>query len=355
MRVLQVISEMGTGGAESLVAELVRRGAECGWESAVASAGGHRADALRAEGTPTFDVPLAHRSMRGLLRAALATRRAVRRFRPDAVVAHNVSASTVTRLALFPGRRIPLLTVFHGVAEADYRAAARLLPRTSDRVVAVAATIADRLRAAGMRTEPLVIRNAISVPPQGDRAAARRELGLAPDVPVALCLARMEPQKRHDVLLEAWAKLDGEAVLLLAGDGSLRPDLQRRAESLGLGANVRFLGNRTDAPDLLTAADLTVLTSDWEGLPIAVLESLATGRPMVATDVDGLREVLGAGGGRLVPPRDPAATADALRELLFDPAARDAAAAEGVAIVRRHHDPGSMTKSYDELLRSLLR
>lgn len=355
MRVLHVISEMGAGGAEALVAGMARAGADFGWQSAVASGGGHRAEALRAWGVPTFPVPVARRRAAGVLRAAAAARAAVRGFRPEVVLAHNVSASLVARLALAP-RRLPLLTVFHGVADPDYAGAARVLRRTSRAVVAVAAATADRLRAAGLTSpDPVVIPNAVfPQPARVDRDVVRAVLGVAPDTPVALCLARLEPQKRHDVLLRAWAEVNGDAVLWLAGDGSLRAELERRAGELGLTRRVRFLGTRSDVPDLLAAADVTVLTSDWEGMPVAVLESLAAGRPVVATGVDGVREALAGGGGVVVPRRSPAATAKALRELLFDTAARARVAAEGLAAVRRDHDPEVFMRSYDELLRTTI-
>ncbi|MEV6640578.1 glycosyltransferase [Amycolatopsis sp. NPDC051371] len=349
MRVLHVISELGPGGAETLVAGMAGRGEEYGWVSAVASAGGFRADALAAAGTPVFPVPLARRSKAGVLKAAWATRRAVARFRPDVVLAHNVGASLVARLACAPGRRRPLLTVFHGVAEDDYPAATRILRRTSDAVIAVSPATADRLTAAGL-DRPAVIRNTVfASPPVLGRAEVRASLGVPEQTPVALCLARLEPQKRHDVLLDAWAAVERDAVLWLAGDGSLRADLERRAEALG--RRVEFLGTRADVPDLLTAADVTVLTSDWEGLPLAVLESMAAGRPVVATDVGGIGEVLAEGGGLVVPPADPAATAEALNTLLFDEDARKSAAADGLRTVERDYDAHTLMKAYDELLR----
>ncbi|MFI7673844.1 glycosyltransferase [Actinophytocola sp. NPDC049390] len=351
MRVLHVISEMGSGGAETLVAGMVLASGAVGWESGVASGGGHRADALRARGVPTFTVPVARRTATGVLRAAAATRAAVRRFEPDVVLAHNVSATLVARLAVAPGRALPVVTVCHGLADADYRGAARILRHTARTVVAVADATADRLRDAGFE-DPVVIPNAVfPQPPTIPRVVVRSALGVAPHVPVALCVARMEPQKRHDVLLDAWAKLPGDAVLLLAGDGSLRTGLTHRCAELGLTDRVRFLGTRADVPDLLAAADVTVLTSDWEGMPIAVLESMAAGRPVVATDVSGVRAVL-ADGGLVVPPRDPAATADALGALLFDPPARTTAAAAGLAAIRLRHDPHTFMRSYDELLRA---
>lgn len=347
MRVLHVISEMGTGGAEALVAGMAGAGERYGWESAVASGGGHRADALRV---PHFEVPVARRRAGGVVRAAKATRTAYRAFRPDVVVAHNVGASAVARLAMAPLRRAPLMTVFHGVSATDHGSAVRVLRRTSDTVVAVASSTADRLRAAGL-DEVVVIRNAVfPAPPRVDRSTVRSALGLSDDVPVALCLARMEPQKRHDVLLDAWAALGGrDAVLLLAGDGSLRPDLERRARDLGVADRVRFLGNRSDVADLLAAVDLTVLTSDWEGMPIAVLESLAAGVPVVATDVDGVAEALADGGGVVVPRGEPTAVADALRALLSNADTRAA-----VAVAGTEHDGHTLMKSYDELLRTMV-
>lgn len=344
MRVLHVIAEMGTGGAEALVAGMARSGPEFGWHSAVASGGGHRAEVLRGQGVPTFTVPVARRRPVGVLRATAAARAAVRGFEPEVMLAHNVSASMVARLALVP-KKVPLVTVFHGVAERDYAGAARILRRTSGAVVTVAAATATRLRAAGV--ESVVIPNAVfPQEPRVDRATVRAALGVGPDVPVALCLARMEPQKRHDVLLDAWERIEG-AELWLAGDGSMRPALERRGVR-----GVRFLGNRPDAADLLAACDVTVLTSDWEGMPVAVLESLAAGRPVVATDVDGVGEALAGGGGLVVPPRDPAATAEALGSLLFDADRRAAMGAAGRAAVLAAHDPRELMRSYDELLRS---
>ncbi|MBE8516471.1 glycosyltransferase [Amycolatopsis sp. H6(2020)] len=329
------------------MAGMVARGEEYGWVSAVASGGGFRADALAAAGTPTFPVPLVRRSKAGVLKAAWATRRAISRFRPDVVLAHNVGASLVARLALAPGRRP--LTVFHGVAEPDHEAAARILRRTSGQVVAVSEATADRLTAAGLE-RPVAIPNAVFPrPPVFGRAEIRASLGVPSRTPVALCLARLEPQKRHDVLLDAWAAVDGDAVLWLAGDGSLRPELERRAAALG--RRVEFLGTRADVPDLLAAADVTVLTSDWEGLPLAVLESMAASRPVVATDVGGIGGVLAGGGGIVVPPADPAATAAALSTLLFDAAARETAALAGIRAIERDYDPHTLMKSYDELLR----
>ena len=353
MRVLHLISEMGTGGAETLTMEMVQRGVDVGWTSAVASNGGCRAEQLRRDGVTLFDVPLAKRSVRGVLRARSAAARAVSSFRPDIIVAHGVSTTTVAWLVR---PSAPVVTVFHGVRDSDYRASALILSIVGHKVVTVAEAIANRLRTAGLRrVSTAVIRNSISVlpaPTLEERTTARGLLSVDGEMPVALCVARMESQKRHDVLLDAWGRLD-YGLLLLAGDGSRRAELEALAEPLG--GRVRFLGTRDDVRVLLAAADVTVLTSDWEGLPIAVLESLAADRPVVACDVDGVREVLGDGGGRLVPAGDADAVADALDDLLRDEQSRQVEAELGRATLRRAFDAGQMIQAYDKLFRTILR
>ncbi len=356
MRVLHAIGEMGTGGAESLVAELVRRGPRVGWRSSVASAGGAREDEIRVAGlADVHRVPLSRRSAAGLARAVAATRRALAAADPDVVVAHNVGVTAAVTLAqLTRRRRVPVVTVFHGVAAEDYRTAARLLGVAPRAVVTVSEAIAARLRAAGLRRQPVVIPNAVTAPSLPDRVAARRELDLPPDAPVALCAARLVDQKRHDVLLRAWSSLPPHCVLLVAGDGPNRRALEALHAQLGLGDRVRVLGDRSDVPRLLAAADVATLASDWEGLPVFVLEAMAAGRPVVATAVDGLTEVLRHGGGLLVPPGEPEALAAALGRLLTDPAERAAAAEAARRTVAAEHDPLTMTRRYDELLRGLV-
>ncbi len=347
-RVLQVINEMGTGGAERVVAELARGGDR---HSCVLSSGGVRADELAAEGIEVRPMRLVRRSPFAILGAVRDVRRAVRGFGPDVVVAHNVLVGIVAWVALhLSRRRPPLVTVFHGVSADDYPGAARTLSWTSDAVVAVSEAIARRLTAAGLRgTRLSVIRNAVPVSTAPDRSAARRSADVPADAFVVLCAARMVEQKRHDVLLRAWDQMPSDALLLLAGDGPLRSGLEDSAAHLG--DRVRFLGARDDMDALLAAADVTVLTSDWEGLPMVVLESMAAGTPMVATDVDGVREALGDGAGVLVPPGDPGAVARALRGLHDDPARRDAVARTARGRVVAEHDPALVLSRYDGVLR----
>jgi glycosyltransferase involved in cell wall biosynthesis len=172
-----------------------------------------------------------------------------------------------------------------------------------------------------------VVPNGADLPDDADeRAAARRwrdELGIGAFKPLWVCVARLEEQKGHAVLLDALARLQERGldfVVALAGEGSLRAGLERRAAHLGLGARVRFLGQVDSVGSLLLAADACVIPSQWEAQPLALLEALARERPVVATATGGVPEVIeDRVHGRLVPPGDPQALAEALEEFHRNP------------------------------------
>lgn len=356
-RVLHVINEMGVGGAEALVESLVEGGGSVGWCSAVISSGGWRADALAAAGHEIYRMHRVRRDPRSIAAAMVSTGSAVRRGRPDVIVAHNILPTVVARGAiLLSAGRQPLVSVFHGVADKDYKRAASVLDRASSSVVVVAEEIGRRLIDAGLRRDKLVvIPNAVQRPRTVDRDAACAEAGLDPDSVHVLCAARLVPQKRHDVLLEAWAHARPPAVLLLAGEGPLRGALEQQAEDLGVAGSVRFLGSRTDVPLLLSASDLAVLASDWEGLPLSALEAMAAERPVLATDVDGMSQLLDDGAGVLVPPRAPHELGRQIATLLAAPTRRRELAERGRRRIDERHNPSRMLDSYATLFSQLTR
>jgi hypothetical protein len=170
--------------------------------------------------------------------------------------------------------------------------------------------------------------NAVApAPPPADRA----ELDLPPGTRLVLAVGRLVEQKNHALALRALADVP-DAVLAIAGTGPLLADLERLAQESGVADRVRFLGLRPDARALMGAADVVVLPSRWEGLPLSALEALASGTPLVATDVRGLRELVTDEENALLVPEEPAALAAALRRVLDDPelAARLAAAGRQV-------------------------
>lgn len=165
--------------------------------------------------------------------------------------------------------------------------------------------------------------------------AVRESLGAAPGERLLVAAGRLHNQKRFDVLLEAFAATGGRARLAVVGTGALLPDLREKARAAGVADRVRFAGFRPDIREVLAAADLFVQSSDDEGLPIVVMEAMASARAVVATDVGSLRELVVDGEtGLLVPRRDPAALAAAMGALLGDDGRRRAMGEAGRTRIR---------------------
>lgn len=182
----------------------------------------------------------------------------------------------------------------------------------------------------------------------------RRELGISAEAPVVGTAAVLRPQKALEVLLEAFARLPTAAHLLIAGDGPCRGRLEEHAERLGLSGRAHFIGRRDRVTTVLDAVDVAAMSSDFEGTPLFAFECMAHGTPLVCTSVGGLPEVLADGvSARLVPPRDPAAMASAIGELLANPALRSslaAAARERVEDFTIERVAGRFADLYERLL-----
>lgn len=168
----------------------------------------------------------------------------------------------------------------------------------------------------------------------------RRDHGFSTDQILICSVARLEPQKNPGLLIEAFRRLPSDCQLLLAGQGSLEPQFT------GID-RVHLLGLRSDLPELLSACDIFALASDWEGYPIAIMEAMAAGLPIVATSVGGVPEVVGEAGS-LVPPRDVAQLAAALGALVVDPARRHALGGTARSRAARF-DVHTMVEAYSEL------
>ncbi|MCW2843931.1 MAG: pglJ [Nocardioides sp.] len=355
MRALTVIAEMGAGGAETVVADLARHLVTRGHQVTVASSGGFRADELPGQGVRSLEVPLRAPGPAGLARSALRLRNDVRRRPVDVVHAHNVRAPLAAHVGTrWPRRRPPLLSTVHGLSDEDYVRAAPVLNRCADLVVAVSADVGERLTAAGLEPARLrVVENACRPVPAFDGARARRELGLGPDQPVVLCLARLIAPKRHDLLVEAWQRLPAHAVLLVAGDGPRRADIERQVAAAGLEGRVRLLGVRRDVPRLLAASDVLVLASDREGLPMTVLEAMSAGVPVVASAVGGLVS-LGDDALELVAPGSADALAAGLLALVGDAGRGRAMATVAKELVARRFSSSILCSAYENLYRHLI-
>lgn len=333
-RVVHVAESAGWAGGEryllALAAELDRKRFTL---AVIVPGHGPLVDRLHALDVETCRVPLDARLVSPA--AFLGLVRTLQRLHPAIVQSHGARSNVYTRLAArYAGVPIVLSTVHNSLFDYDvagwrrtlYVLAERLTSPLADRVLAVSEAIArdlvERYGVAAART--VVVRNGIDAwafRPARDAAAVRAELGLADRRRVIVMAGRMTPQKGWDILLEAAARLAAiraDLAWVLVGDGPLRAALTRRAAELGVPA--RFTGARADMADLLGCADLVVLASRSEGLPFTLLEAMALGKPVVATRVGGVPEVVEEGrSGRLVPRDDPAALAAAIAGVLDAP------------------------------------
>ncbi len=190
--------------------------------------------------------------------------------------------------------------------------------------------------------------------PQRRAPAGMREgLNLGAEDPVLLVLGRLEPQKGHRVLLQAMPEIRRQVPgtkLMCVGDGALREELLAQTATLGLQEAVRFVGFQSNVPDWLALADLVVLPSFYEGLPLVAIESLAAGRAMVATAVDGTPEVVVDGKtGLTVPPGNPERLAQAIVRLLLDRDVRCRMEKAGAAWVRERFTQQRQLRATQEL------
>ncbi len=194
-------------------------------------------------------------------------------------------------------------------------------------------------------------------PSAAERREARAALGLGAE-PAAVVLGRLEPQKGHALMIEAAAVLARSLPalkILFAGSGGLERELRARCAAAGLTAMVGFLGYRSDPEVLFAAADIAVLPSLYEGLPLAAIEAMAAARPVVATDIDGVREVVADGGsGLLVRAGDAHALAQAIERLARFPILARQLGMNGRRRAERHFDLRLQVEGtvslYEELL-----
>lgn len=244
---------------------------------------------------------------------------------------HGYGASTFGRLAAALTGRAAVIHQHDSVMHAPWygRLCDRLLARWTRRALAVSDSVAEYcVRARSVpRARVEVLANAVAAPepwPAARRAEWRREQGIPDGARCVASLTRLREEKGVRHLIEAWPAVRAgrpDALLLLFGDGEQRAELERRAAELGVADSIRFLGFTPDAARWLHDADVFTLPSLSEGLPFALLEALAVGKPAVVTAVGGMAELLTDGrDALLVPPADAPALAAALGRALDDPA-----------------------------------
>ncbi len=352
MRVLQLIDTLGVGGAEKLLVTFSRTAARFDVQTTVAY--------LSEPDTPLLLDELGQTGVRTVnftaprlfhLRRLRDLTAFLRRERFDLIHTHLTYANILGNLA---GKlsNTPVVSSLHNTAVDPVHANPirdRLellaLRYWAARVVAVAGQIAVLYR-------PLLGGRAIDVAlnavtpfaliDEGERELVRAELGLTPDQVLLIAVGRLSAQKAYPDLLAAFVQVRRtcpQAVLLIVGDGALREMIENRIRELDLSGNVVLAGVRPDVPRLLQAADVFVMSSHFEGLPIAVLEAMTAGLPLVATAVGEIPAIAPPEAALLVAPRQPEQLAAAILTLAQDPARRKAAGAAARRIALERFSP----------------
>jgi len=322
IRVLWLTKGLGPGGAERLLVEqAAARGDGFDYEAAyLLPWKQHLVADLERHGVTTHCLGVrSEADPRWLWRLS----RLVRRGRFDVVHVHSPVSAALTRILVrlaHPG--VAVVDTEHNRWPSHHRLTRALNRWTygaNDAALAVSeevtASMPPHARAATRVLTHGIDRDAVRAR-AGDRADTRAELGLDPDAVVCVTVANLRENKRYPDLLAA-ARLvvdrDDRARFVTAGQGPLADEIRSRRDALGLADRFAMLGYRDDAPRLMAAADLFVLASSHEGLPVAVMEAFALGVPVVATAVGGVAEAVTDGeSGLLVAPGDPTALAEAI-------------------------------------------
>jgi len=344
LKVVTLVDRLGTGGAERLAIQTTTRLDPERFDRTlcasrrfdVAISKQHVANALEDLRTAGVRVLGLKRTSAAQVWAWWPLYRLLRRERVDVLHTHkfgsNLWGTVIGRLA-----RVPVIIAHEHTWSYEGKPWRRIgdrevIARGSTRFIAVSRE--DRRRMIEIEgidpSDVMFLPNGIPAPPPATGGDVRAELGIAPGAPVIGTVSVLRPQKALDVLLRATQALLPEfpgLKVLIAGEGDRRFALEDLTRELGIEDAVMFLGVRTDVPDVLAALDVAVSSSDFEGSPLSVMEFMEAARPIVATRVGGVPDLIEDGvHGLLVEPQDPAAFAAAVARMLRD---RDAARAMG--------------------------
>jgi glycosyltransferase involved in cell wall biosynthesis len=358
MKILHVISSGGMYGAEAVILNLARMMRE-GTHSSVLGVFANSAnpnlqlhEAATAEGIESHVIACNGQID---LTTVGAIRKLVRQTGADVVHAHGYKADIYTWLAL-RGRGVPLVSTCHTWYDTDrmvslYGKVDRLVLRGYTRVVAVSDEVKQRLLGAGVREERIsIVRNGIdlrpfarAIPSPADAVQPERDLVLG-------LVGRLAWEKGVDVFLAAAAQVAGEfsaARFVVAGDGPDREALAAQIAALGLRERAMLAGRRDDMAAVYASFDVMVSSSRQEGLPMAILEGMASGLPLVATAVGDVPTVVRDGvTGLLVPPDDAERLAAAMLELLRDAALRARLGAAARRLIAEEYSAQRMVADY---------
>jgi glycosyltransferase involved in cell wall biosynthesis len=297
MKVLYVMTRAERGGAQVHLLDLLTNLPEAVRPIVATGEGGFLCDEVARRGIPVRRVRHLTHPIHPLkdLFALVELTKLIRREAPDLIHAHTSKAGLLARLA---GRLTGTPTVFTAHTWSFADGVSRVQQRLAIPLERLAASLGGQIITVSEANRTMALRRRI--------APASRLVGIwngVPDVPqraspgrgdplTIIMIARFVPQKDHLLLIEALSGVGGKWRLLLVGDGPLRPRVEESIAAAGLGDRIQCLGDRSDIPELLSRADLFVLATKWEGLPLSILEAMRAGVPVAATNVGGVAEAV---------------------------------------------------------------
>ena len=378
VRVLRLIARLNVGGPAIHATLLTERLNPARFTTTLVTGTEEKGEAnyleLYGRTMPVQVVPDLGREIRPLndLRTVWRLMQIIRRERPHIVHTHTAKAGALGRAAAILCGVPVVVHTFHGhvlrgyfspAKTAVYRGIERVLATRTDRLLTVTARVGQELKALGVgrpeqyRTLPLGFDLAPLLVAERRRGELRAELQVG-DAPLIGIVARLVPIKAHEVFLAMAARVHQvypAAQFLIVGDGELRAPLEQRVQELGLTGAVRFLGWRADIDTLYADIDVVVLTSRNEGSPVALIEAMAAGVPVVSTEVGGVADVVQHGvTGLLAAMDDDAALARHVVTLLGDRALGQRMGQQGRAIVAATYGADRLVADIERLYEELL-
>lgn len=314
-RILQVLPYANLNGTERHVQLLARHAIAQGWETTVALPPGPMREALKADGVAILELPPLR----------LTTVTSVMRLLRQAMRHHDLAhVHAAMELALGMGwkREKPLVFTAHCYhTDIDYAKAGLFLNPSCSATVSVSAAERERLLKGGLdpRRHRTII-NGIDLAPflEAPPSRLRDELGLSPETLLVGTIGRLSAMKRVDVLVRAIALCPPSIHLAVAGDGEMRPRLERLAEHLGVTSRIHWLGRRNDVVNVLGGVDVFATASEREGLSLAALEAMASGLPLTVSRIPEFEEVSDPHWAIDLPIGKPEGWADAWQRLAHD-------------------------------------
>lgn len=322
MKILYVITGLGQGGAERVVCDLADKMYEKGNEVKIAYLTGeiltrptqNDIELIKINLNKAISLPKAYFKLASI----------ITKYQPDVVHAHMIHANILSRLITITTPIERLICTAHNSNEGGtaHMLSYRITHKLSDLITNVSETAVASFEAnhAVPKSSMKCMYNGVNFNnfqyyPMARKKVAK-ELGLKDKDKIILAVGRFSSQKNYPNLLTAISYLKSENnldfVLLIAGDGELRFEIENLIAKLGLEHDVIMLGRRSDIPSLMSACDVFVLSSDYEGLPTVLIEASACQAHVVATEVSGVHEILGSN-GKIVPTKNPVALANAIK------------------------------------------